>query len=107
DLLKRRPDVRQAERQLAAATAEIGYYVADLFPRVSLTGSTFGGGTFTGGVGGGSAAGWESTKLGSLLKTASSFFSVGPALNWDLIDFGRTRGNIAVQTSIAKQAELS
>ncbi len=107
DLLKRRPDVRQAERQLAAATAEIGYYVADLFPRVSLTGSTFGGGTFTGGVGGGSAAGWESTKLGSLLKTASSFFSVGPALNWDLIDFGRTRGNIGVQTSIAKQAELS
>jgi outer membrane protein, multidrug efflux system len=107
DLLKRRPDVRQAERQLAAATAEIGYYVADLFPRISLTGSTFGGGTFTSGVGGGSAAGWESTKLGSLLKTASQFFSIGPALNWDLIDFGRTKGNIAVQESIAKQAELS
>ncbi len=107
DLLRRRPDVRQAERQLAAATAEIGYYVADLFPHISLTGSTFAGGTFTGGVGGGSAAGWESTKIGSLLKTASNFFSVGPALNWDLIDFGRTKGNIAVQTSLAKQAELA
>ena len=48
DLLRRRPDIRRAERQLASATEQIGAAIADLFPHISLTGSTFAGGTLGG-----------------------------------------------------------
>lgn len=101
DLLRRRPDIRQAERQLAAATEKIGVAVADLFPRVSLTGITFAGGSL-----GGSGYGYESGSFNKLLKHSSRAWSIGPAIRWDMIDFGRTYGNIAVQNSQQKQALL-
>ncbi len=65
-LLRRRPDVRQAERELAAATAGIGVATADLYPRVSLTG-------FYGGVG---------TNLPSLSKEIGLAWGVGPSISW-------------------------
>ncbi len=102
DLLRRRPDIRSAERQLAAQTELIGYAVADLFPHITLTGATVAGGTLAG-----SAIGYESNQLKNLIAPLSSFFSIGPALRWDLIDFGKVRGNIGVQTSLQKQALLS
>ncbi len=102
DLLRRRPDVRSAERQLAAATEEIGVAVADLFPHVTLTGNTFSGGSLTGSV-----IGYESGTLNKLLKSSSNFWSVGPAIRWDAIDWGRTRANIAIQNSLQRQALLT
>lgn len=102
DLLRRRPDIKQAERQLAAATEQIGVAVADLFPHISLTGTTF-----SGTAEAGSGYGYQSNSLNTLLKAASRFWSVGPAIRWDFIDFGKTRGNIAVQTSLQKQALLT
>ena len=92
DLLRRRPDVRAAERQLAAATEQIGVAVADLFPHISLTGNTYG---------------FESNKQNKWLIASSRYWNVGPMLNWDLIDFGRTRGQIAVANSQQRQALLT
>ncbi len=87
ELLRRRPDVRQAERQLAAATARIGVATADLYPKLSLTG----------------ALGLESVKLADLAQGASRFWSVGPTLSWPIFDAGRIRANIAVQDARTEQ----
>jgi outer membrane protein, multidrug efflux system len=102
DLLRRRPDIRQAERQLAAATEQIGVAVADLFPHVTLTGITFAGGTLAG-----SGYGYESGSLSKWFKPSSRNWSIGPAVRWDMIDFGKTYGNIGVQKSVQKQSLLS
>ena len=71
DLLKRRPDIRQAERELAAATARIGVATADLFPQVSLVGSI--------------GAQGQSGATQSIGKHVWSF---GPGAEWPLLDFG-------------------
>ncbi len=102
DLLRRRHDIKEAERMLAAATEQIGVAVADLFPHISLTGTTVAGGSLIG-----SGIGWESNKLSNLFNPLSKTWSIGPNIRWDLIDFGRTRGNIAIQNSLQRQAFLS
>ncbi len=102
DLLRRRPDVRSAERQLAAATEQVGVATADFFPHFSLTGISLGAGNQVG-----SSAGLESYKLDSLLKSASRMFSIGIGINWDLLDFGRVRGQVDLQNSLQKQALLT
>jgi multidrug efflux system outer membrane protein len=88
DLLRRRPDIRQAERELAAATARIGIATADLFPRFFLTG----------------AAGLQSIELSSFLSTGSRFWSIGPTVSWPLFAGGRIRANIEVQNARQEQA---
>jgi len=87
ELLRRRPDVRRAERQLAAATARIGVQTAELFPRFSLTG----------------AAGLQSISASDWFTGGSKFWSAGPTVQWRVFDAGRIRANIRVQT--AKQEE--
>jgi multidrug efflux system outer membrane protein len=101
DLLRRRPDVRSAERQLAAATEQIGSAIADLFPHISLTGISFGGGSQ------GSSVGFEGDELNHLFKWPSRTFSVGVNFNWKLLDFGNIRGRIAEQNSLQRQALLN
>jgi NodT family efflux transporter outer membrane factor (OMF) lipoprotein len=91
DLLRRRPDIRSAERELAASTADIGVAVADLYPRFSLT----------------AAPALVSTALGSLLEWGSRSFSVGAALSWPLFDGGRSRANIAVANARQEQALIA
>ena len=88
DLLRRRADVRRAERQLAAATAQIGVATADLFPKFSLTGN----------------GGWESVSTGNLFQSASEVWSIGPSIQWQIIDAGRVRANINVQKAREQQA---
>lgn len=102
DLLRRRHDIRSAERQLASATEQIGTAVADLFPHISLTGITLGANNR-----GGSSIGFESDRLHKLFTAPSRMFSVGASINWDILDFGRVRGNIAVQNSLQRQALLN
>jgi NodT family efflux transporter outer membrane factor (OMF) lipoprotein len=77
-LLRRRPDIAAAERRLAAATARIGVATADLFPRVSLTGSF------------GSLA----TSLDELGESAYRTNSFGPFLRWGVFDLGRVRSRL-------------
>ena len=101
-LLRRRPDVRSAERQLAAATEQIGVAIADYFPHFGLTGISLGAGNKVG-----SSYGYESNKLNTLLNVASKMFSVGVGVNWDLLDFGRVRGQVDVQKSLQRQALLT
>jgi multidrug efflux system outer membrane protein len=77
-LLRRRPDIVVAERQLAASTADIGVATADLFPRVSLTG----------------LLGFASNRVSQLGKVDSQQYSIGAGLTWPLLDFGRVRSRI-------------
>ncbi|HVH73085.1 MAG TPA: efflux transporter outer membrane subunit [Candidatus Dormibacteraeota bacterium] len=88
DLLKRRPDIRRSEAQVAAATARIGEAKADLFPRFVLTGT----------------AGRQATQLHDLTLGAGNFFSAGPSISLPLFTGGRIRSNIAVQTSRQREA---
>jgi NodT family efflux transporter outer membrane factor (OMF) lipoprotein len=69
DLLERRPDIREAERQLAAATARIGVATANLFPHVSLSGGL----------------GTQSDTVGA---HGSHIWAFGPSVYWPLLDFG-------------------
>jgi len=89
ELLRRRPDIRRAERQLAAATANIGQATADLFPQFSLTG----------------ALGLENSQLKNLPSwNPSGFWSIGPSVTWPILDGGRIRANIEVQNALQEQA---
>jgi NodT family efflux transporter outer membrane factor (OMF) lipoprotein len=88
ELLLRRPDVRQAERQLAAATANIGVATADLYPKFSLTG----------------LAGVESISASDWFSGGSRFWSVGPTVTWRAFDAGSIRANIRVQDARQEQA---
>lgn len=78
DLLRRRPDVRMAERDLAAATADIGVATADLFPRISLIGSI----------------GQQAREPGDLVSNDSLRFQVGPSLRWPIFSGGAIRARI-------------
>lgn len=72
DLLKRRPDIMEAERELAAATARIGVATADLFPQVALVGAV-----------GTQGQGWGTTP-----SVSKHIWSFGPGAEWPLLDFG-------------------
>jgi multidrug efflux system outer membrane protein len=91
DLLRRRPDIRAAERELAASTADIGVATADLYPRFSLT----------------AAPALVSTALASLLEWGSRSFSVAAAVDWPVFNGGRTRGAIAVANARQSQALIA
>src|SRR6185369_1562837 len=70
DLLRRRPDIRQVEREVAAATARIGVATAELFPQISLTGSF----------------GNMSADMKHFLDTRSLFWSIGPSVQWPIFE---------------------
>jgi NodT family efflux transporter outer membrane factor (OMF) lipoprotein len=86
DLLRRRPDVRSAEYQAAAQSAQIGVAKADLYPALSLTG-TFG---FLS-----SDAG--SFRLSDMFRWSSRNAQVGPALQWNIFNYGRIENNVRLQ----------
>ena len=91
DLVRRRPDVRRAERQLAAATARIGVAVADLYPKFSLT----------------ARAGISSIESEELFKGKAGLWSLGPSLSWPVFTAGKIKGNIAIQNARQEQAALT
>lgn len=91
ELLRRRPDIRRAEAQIHAATARIGVAEADLFPKVTLSGSL----------------GVQDQELGNLLSWGQRMWSVGPAVNWRLFDLGRVRAGIALQENLQEQTALA
>jgi outer membrane protein, multidrug efflux system len=88
ELLTRRPDIRVAERNLAAATANIGVATADLFPRFSLTGSL----------------GQESVNVDTISGGASRFWTLASGLSWPVLDAGIIRANIRLQNARQRQA---
>jgi len=88
-LLQRRPDIAQAERQLAAATARYGVAVADYFPSFSLTGSF----------------GYESTKSAGLFNAANQVWSIGPSVRWPLLGAGISRIKASVDAADARSVQ--
>ncbi|MEJ5301550.1 MAG: efflux transporter outer membrane subunit [Thermodesulforhabdaceae bacterium] len=88
DLLRRRPDIKAAERNLAAATARVGIATADLYPTFSLTGTI----------------GIEAIGTGDFMKASSSFYGLGPSLRWNIFDAGRIRSNIKAADARVEQA---
>jgi multidrug efflux system outer membrane protein len=90
DLLRRRPDIREAERHLAAATARIGVATADLFPRISFGGSL--------GVDGKSVSG--------LFKSGGSRYAFGPSITWEALNLGSVAARIRAAGARA-DAELA
>src|SRR5262245_38579545 len=93
DLLRRRPDVRRAELQAAAQSAQIGVAKADLFPTFSLIGNV---GTLATDVG--------TSSLGNVFTHGSLHYSVGPAIQWNVLNYGQITNNVRVQD--AKFQEL-
>ena len=91
DLLRRRPDIRAAEREVAAATADIGVATADLYPKISLT----------------AAPALVSTALASLLDWGSRSYSLGASLLWPIFDGGKARANIEVANAKQEQALIA
>jgi NodT family efflux transporter outer membrane factor (OMF) lipoprotein len=90
-LLQRRPDIRAAERQLAASTAAVGQKAAGYFPKLTLLGTL----------------GWTSPKLGNLFDSDNRSSIQAPLLQWTPFDFGRTRAGVDQAKAQRDEAEAT
>lgn len=79
-LLRRRPDIRIAERTLAASTARIGVAVGDLFPKVTFFGSV----------------GYNAANVSDLGNAGTDTFLYGPRISWAAFDLGRVRARVHI-----------
>jgi NodT family efflux transporter outer membrane factor (OMF) lipoprotein len=89
-LLRRRPDIREADRRLAAATARIGVATADLFPRITL----------------GASASAQGTTPGAAFSNQGFGFSLGPAISWSFPNITAARARIR-QAKASTEAALA
>ena len=90
DLLRRRPDIRRAERALAAQTARIGAAVGELYPKFSILGSF----------------GLDARQFSQLFQRDAISASIGPRMQWQIFSYGRLRCNILVQETRQDQLAL-
>jgi len=88
ELLRQRPDIRKAEREVAADTARIGVSTADLFPRFSLTGYF----------------GYLDDDLEGLSWRSGHFWGIGPSVRWPILNFKRIISNIAAREAVRDEA---
>ena len=93
DLLRRRPDIRRAELQAAAQCAQIGVAKADLLPALNLVGNV-----------GTTASDIARASLGDVFTGNNLTYSTGPAVQWNILNYGRITNNVRVQD--AKFQEL-
>ena len=91
EALQRRPDIRKAERDLAAQTARIGVAEAERYPKIRLSGSI----------------GLEAGKLADLLDGSALFWNHGPRISWNIFDAGAIRNTIKVQEALQEQALIA
>jgi len=91
DILRRRPDIRAAERRLAASYHEVGFAVAEQFPKLSITG----------------AGGFQALNIGDLVKPESLLLSLAPSISWQVFDGGRVKAQIHVAEARQKIAALA
>jgi NodT family efflux transporter outer membrane factor (OMF) lipoprotein len=87
ELLRRRPDIRKAEREVAAQSALIGVATSDLYPHFSIDGTIY----------------LDSVKAEKLFSADSVAGAVGPAFRWDILNYGRLVNNIRVQKARFQQ----
>lgn len=84
ELLRQRPDIRGAERRLAAQTARVGIATSALYPQFSIGGS-----------------------IGTSFSSTPLSFSLGPSIRWTLFDGGAIRSQISVEDAVLEQAVLT
>jgi NodT family efflux transporter outer membrane factor (OMF) lipoprotein len=87
DLLRRRPDVRRAERLAVAQAEQIGIAEADWYPAISITGTL----------------GWQAQHLSDLFRPQSLSSNVGPSFQWNLLNYGRILNNVRLQDAQFRQ----
>jgi NodT family efflux transporter outer membrane factor (OMF) lipoprotein len=87
DLLRRRPDVRSAERQAAAQCAQIGVAEANFYPQISITGTI----------------GYSAEFFKDLFKPTALTGSVGPSFQWNILNYGRILNNVRLQEATFQQ----
>lgn len=88
DLIRRRPDIRKAERELAAQSARVGVAKADLYPRFTFNGILQ----------------FSAANASSLFDSMSRLLNIGPAFQWNIFNAGSVRSNIKVQNERQNQA---
>jgi NodT family efflux transporter outer membrane factor (OMF) lipoprotein len=91
DLARRRPDIREAEAQLHAATADIGVAIGDFYPSVSLNGSV----------------GFQALDLKNLWKGTSLQYAMGPNITLPIFEGGRLKGTLALRTAQQQEAAIT
>ena len=91
DLLRRRPDVRRAERQAAAQSARIGMAEAEFYPHLAITGNIA----------------FEAEQFGDLLDWRSIGGKIGPGLQWNILNYGRIRNSVRVEDARFQQAAIA
>jgi len=91
DLIRRRPDIRAAERLLAARTALVGAVTSNLYPKLSLSG----------------AFGYEATESNDLIRWSSRSYSFGPSVSWDIFNGDRIKSQIQIQEEKTSEAYLN
>ena len=91
DLMRRRPDIRRAERELAAQSARVGAATAELYPRFTFNGTLQ----------------FAAADASNLFSAMSRLLSIGPAFQWNVFNAGSVRRNIEVRTERREQALLN
>ncbi|MEN6449604.1 MAG: efflux transporter outer membrane subunit [Thermoguttaceae bacterium] len=91
ELLRRRPDVQQAERAAAAQSARIGIAEAEFYPQIAITGTI----------------GVQSQSFSSLFDSKSLVGQIGPGFNWNVLNYGRIKNNVIAQDARFQQAVLT
>jgi NodT family efflux transporter outer membrane factor (OMF) lipoprotein len=87
DLLRRRPDVRAAERQVASQSAQIGVAISDLYPSIVVTGKIS----------------VQAEKLHDMFTPLSQGGSIGPSFEWNVLNYGRIVNNVRVQDTLFRE----
>jgi NodT family efflux transporter outer membrane factor (OMF) lipoprotein len=90
DLLRRRPDLRHAERLVAAQSARIGIATSNLYPRLSVIG----------------VLGYEAENFGDLFNSKSFIGTIGPSLRWDILNYGRLVNGVRLEDAKFQTAAL-
>ena len=91
DLLRRRPDVRRAEREAAAESARIGIAEAEFYPHIAITGQI----------------GWEAENVSALFRGDSLAATVGPGFHWNILNYGRIRNSVRAQEARFRAAVIT
>jgi outer membrane protein TolC len=90
ELLRRRPDVRQAEREAAAQSARIGIAESEFYPHIAITGTI----------------GVQAEKASQLFESSSLVGAIGPGIRWNILNYGRIRNNVWAEDARFQQAVL-
>jgi NodT family efflux transporter outer membrane factor (OMF) lipoprotein len=92
DLIRRRPDIRVAERQLAAQSAQIGFAISDLYPHFGINGSI-----------GTSVSTNQGLQFSDLFSSETLFYDLSGFFQWNIFNYGRLRNNVRLQDAFFQQ----